>query len=375
MRMNNVVGLIFSNAYDSAIPELTTLRTMGSVPFGGRYRLIDFVLSNMVNSGMSKVGVATKSNYQSLMDHLGSGKPWDLSRKNSGMYILPPFSTKDNVGVYEGMLDALRSNLPYLRSCKEKYVVLSNSFMLYSVDFEDMIDKHEKSGADITLMYTKDPGVRRSGQGKYCEVQPDGQVTQIEVDPLVNRFDNTMTEVFCMSREFLISMVDLSTSRGHYHFTRQMLRTGVDNKSLKVNAYECKSRVWAIDSVEAYYQCSMDLLDPENRASIFPDDRPVLTKLRDEMPTRYAPGARVSNSLIADGCVIEGTVENCVLFRSVRVGKGAVIRNSIVMQDGRIEPLAEVDHTIMDKQSIIRESTRLIGAANYPVLVSKGITV
>ena len=154
-----------------------------------------------------------------------------------------------------------------------------------------------------------------------------------------------------------------------------MLQNGIRDGSLKVNGYECKSRVWAIDSVEAYYQCNMDLLDAENRASIFPEDKPVLTKLRDEMPTRYLPGAKVSNSLIADGCVIEGTVENCVLFRGVRVGKDACIRNSIVMQDGRIGTLAEVNYCIMDKQSAVLESTRLIGAVNYPVLVTKGRTI
>ena len=373
--MSDIMGIIYTGEMDTRLRELTAVRAIASVPILARYRVIDFPLSCMVNSGIRDIGVIMQRNYRSMLDHLGSGKEWDLHGKRAGLTILPPFSTKDSVGVYEGMLDALHSNLPYLRSCKEKYVVITNSFMLYNADFEDMVEQHEKTGADITLMYTKDPGVRRSGQGKYCEVQPDGQVTQIEVDPLTHRFDNTMLEVFCMSRELLISLIDLSTSRGQYHFTRQLLRNAVNDKSMKLYGYECKSRVWAIDSVEAYYKCSMELLDPENRASIFPEDRPVLTKLRDEMPTRYAPGSHVSNSLIADGCVIEGTVENCVLFRSVRIGKGAVIRNSIVMQDGRVSPMAEVDHTIMDKQTIIRESTRLIGAANYPVLVSKGLTV
>ncbi len=373
--MSDIMGLIYTGEMDTRLRELTAVRAIAAVPILARYRLIDFPLSCMVNSGIRNIGVIMQRNYRSLLDHLGSGKEWDLHGKRAGLTILPPFLTKDSVGVYEGMLDALHSNLPYLRSSKEKYVVISNSFMLYNADFEDMVEEHEKSGADITLMYTKDAGVRRSSQGKYCEVQEDGQVTQIEVDPMITRFDNTMTEVFCMRRELLISLIDLSTSRGHYHFTRQMLQTGVNDKSLKVHGYECKSRVWAIDSVEAYYQCNMDLLDPANRESIFTEGRPVLTKLRDEMPTRYLPGAHVSNSLIADGCIIEGTVENCVLFRSVRVGKGASIRNSIVMQDGRIGQMAEVNHTIMDKQSAVLESTRLIGAANYPVLVSKGLTV
>ncbi len=373
--MSDIMGLIYTGEMDTRLRELTAVRAIAAVPMLSRYRLIDFPLSSMVNSGIRNIGIIMQRNYRSMLDHIGSGKEWDLHGKRAGLTILPPFLLKDSVGVYEGFLDALHSNLPFLRSCKEKYIVLTNSFMLYQCDFEDMVEEHEKSGADITLMYTKEKGIRRTSQGKYCEVQPDGKVTQIEVDPMISRFDNTMLEVFCLRRELLISLIDLSTSRGHYHFTRQMLQTGVHDGSLKVHGYECKSHVWAIDSVEAYYQCNMDLLDAKNRASIFPDDKPVLTKLRDEMPTRYLPGAKVANSLIADGCVIEGTVENCVLFRGVRVGKGACIRNSIVMQDGRIEPLAEVDYVIMDKQSAVRESTRLIGAANYPVLITKGLTV
>ena len=373
--MSDIMGLIYTGESDTRLRELTTHRAIAAVPMLSRYRLIDFPLSSMVNSGIRNVGIIMQRNYRSLLDHLGSGKEWDLHGKRSGLTILPPFLTKDSVGVYEGFLDALRSNLPYLRSCTEKYIVLTNSFMLYQADFEDMVEEHEKSGADITLMYTKEKGVRRSGQGKYCEVQPNGRVTQIEVDPMISRFENTMMEVFCLRRELLLSLIDLSTSRGHYHFTRQLLQAGVNDGSLKVNGYECKSRVWAIDSVEAYYQCNMDLLDSANRASIFPEDKPVLTKLRDEMPTRYLPGSKVSNSLIADGCVIEGTVENCVLFRSVRVGKDASIRNCIVMQDGRIGSLAEVSFCIMDKQSAVLESTRLIGAANYPVMITKNRTV
>jgi len=351
--MSDIMGLIYTGEMDTRLRELTANRAIAAVPILSRYRLIDFPLSCMVNSGIRNIGIIMQRNYRSLLDHLGSGKEWDLHGKRAGLTILPPF----------------------LRSMKEKYIVLTNSFMLYNVDFEDMVNEHEKSGADITLMYTKDPGVRRSSQGKYCEVQPEGQVTQIEVDPMIARYENTMTEVFCMRRELLISLCDLATSRGHYHFTRQMLQNGVNEKTLKVNGYQCKSRVWAIDSVEAYYQCSLDLLDPENRKSIFPVNKPVLTKLRDEMPTRYLPGAKVANSLIADGCIIEGTVENCILFRGVRIGKDASIRNSIVMQDGRIGAMSEVNHCIMDKQSAVRESTRLMGAANYPVLVSKNLTV
>ena len=373
--MNDMMGLIYTGEMDERLRELTAMRAVAAVPMLARYRLIDFPLSSMVDSGIRNIGVIMQRNYHSLLDHLGSGKEWDLHGKRSGLVILPPFLTRDNVGLYEGFLDAIRSNLSFLRRSKETYVVLSNSHILYSARFEDMVSFHEKMGADITVMYTKDRGARRNGSGKYAQVAEDGGITQIEVDPIIPRFDATMTEVFLLKRELLIMLCDRATSRGQYHFTRQLLMNAVNDRSLAVYGFECPGRVWPIDSVQAYYQCNMDLLKADNRASIFPEDRPVWTKLRDEMPTRYLPGAHVQNSFIADGCILEGTVENSVLFRSVRVEKDAVVRNSIIMQDGRIGSLSELDHCILDKQVTIRENTRLIGPMNYPVVIAKNLTV
>lgn len=373
--MKDMMGLIYTGEMDARLRELTAMRAVAAVPLLARYRLIDFPLSSMVDSGIRDVGVIMQRNYRSLLDHLGSGKEWDLHGKRNGLTLLPPFVTRDNVGVYEGFLDALRSNLPYLRRCKETYVILSNTCMLYSARFEDMVTYHEKVGADITVMYTKDRNARRNGTGKYAQIAEDGRVTQLEVDPIIPRFDTALTEVFCVKRELLIMLCDRATSRGQYHFTRQLLMNAVNDRSLAVYGFECPSRVWSIDSVQAYYQCNMDLLSPENRASVFPEDRPVWTKLRDEMPTRYVTGSKVQNSIIADGCVIEGTVENSVLFRSVHISKDAVVRNSIVMQDGFVGPMAELDHCILDKQVTIRENTRLIGPANYPVVIAKNLTV
>lgn len=373
--MNDMLGLIYTGEMDAGLRELTAVRSVSAVPMLARYRLIDFPLSSMVGSGIRNIGVIMQRNYHSLLDHLGSGKEWNLHGKRSGLTILPPFLTRDNVGVYEGFLDALRNNLQYLRRSKEEYVVLSNSSMLLPARMDDMLEFHIKKGADITLMYTRDAGVRRNGAGKYAQVNDEGRVTQLECDPIVPRFSATLTEVFLVKRELLIVLCDRATSRGQYHFTRQMLMSAVNDHSLAIYGYECPGHAWNIDSVQAYYQCNMDLLTAANRDCVFPEDRPVWTKLRDEMPTRYLPGARVKNSFIADGCVIEGEVENSVLFRSVRVNKGAVVRNSIIMQDGQVAPMAELDHCILDKQVTIRENTRLIGPANYPVVIAKNLTV
>ena len=372
---NSIMGIIYTGERDQQLRELTTVRAVAAVPLCSRYRLIDFPLSSMVDSGIRNVGVIMQRNYNSLMDHLGSGKEWDLHGKHTGLQILPPFTTSENVGLYAGFLDAIRSNLNYLRRSKEKYTVITDTHMLYTTRFDDMAAAHEASGADITLLYTRDPGVRRNGGGRYLSMDENGVVTQLEVDPASPRLDATYMEAFMMEREKLIEMVDTAVSRGQYHLTRDVLMQAISTRSFKVVGFECTGKVWHLDSVQAYFECNMDLLSPETRAALFLADRPILTKLRDEMPTRYFPGATVKNSLLADGCVIEGTVENCVLFRGVRIAKGAVVRNSIIMQDGVVSEGAELDNCILDKQTLVRPNSRLIAPRSYPIVIAKQMTV
>ena len=373
--MKNMMGIIYTGERDAQLRELTTTRAVAAVPICGRYRLIDFPLSSMVNSGIRNVGVIAQRNYNSLMDHLGSGREWDLHGKRSGLVILPPFLTRDNVGVYSGFLDALRSNLHYLRRSKERYVVVTDTHMLFTAQFDEMCAAHERTGAEITLMYTREPGVRRNGAGRYIQVEEDGRVTGLEVDPTIPRLPCTYMEAFLLRRELLIDLVDRAVSRGQYHLTRDLLMNGIYEGTLQVYGYENMGRVWHLDSVQAYFDCSMDLLTKETRDNLFPEGRPVLTKLRDEMPSRYLSGARVRNSLVADGCVVEGTVENSVLFRGVRVEKGAVVKDSIIMQDGLVQAGAELQHCILDKQATIREGTRLLGPRSYPIVIAKNLTV
>ena len=373
--MKNVMGIIYTGERDEQLRELTAARAVAAVPICSRYRLIDFPLSAMVGSGMRNVGVIAQRNYNSLMDHMGSGREWDLHGKRSGLVILPPFLTKDSVGVYAGFLDALKSNLHYLRRSKERYVVITDTHMLFSARFDDMAAAHEASGADITLMYTKDPSVFRNGAGRYLNVDAAGRVDALEVDPALPRLPYTYMETFCIRRELLIALVDQAVARGQYHFTRDLLMNGIYDGSLNVRGFEHTGKVWRVDSVQAYFDCSMDLLKSDVRANLFSKDRPVLTKLRDEMPTQYVSGAQVKNSLIADGCVIEGTVENCILFRGVHVEKGAVIKDCIVMQDGYIQTGAELQNVILDKQATVRGNTRMIAPRNYPVVITKNTII
>ena len=373
--MNNMMGLIYTTAYDS-LDKLTTLRGTAAVPVCARYRVIDFMLSSLASSGARNIGVIMQKNYHSLMEHLGSGKEWDLHGKHQGLAILPPFLTHDNVGVYGGFMDAIKSNLTYLRQCRERYVMITETGMLYTARYDDMLKQHIKTGADVTLMYTDDRGVVRTGNsGRYLDVDENGRVKDIEVEPSLAHYPNTFMEAFIIRRELLIDLVDRALSRAQYHFVRDVLISALRDGSLKIYGWRNPGKVWKLDTVQAYYNCSMDLLNPETRKELFGTDRPVWGKQRDDMPTRYAPGAVVKNSLLADGCVIEGTVENSIIFRGVHVHKGAVIKNAIIMQDGYIMSNTHLECCILDKGVIVREGTKLIAPATYPNVVGKNMTI
>ncbi len=370
----DIVGLIYTGEENERLRDLTRIRSVAALPVLGRYRIIDFMLSNMVNSGIRNVGVILQQNYQSLLDQMGSGREWDLHGKRGGLTLLPPFAAPDHT-YYTGLLDALKSNLSFLRRSKERYIAVTDSGILYSLRFEDLLEEHLKNEADITLVYTKDRDARRNGSGRYLGLDENNVVKHLEVDPSIPRYENTYIGVFLVRREMLIDMVDRATSQGFHHFTREMLARFMQEGRYKICGYELPLKPWVIDSVQAFYKANMDALDPEIQALFFPKDRPVWTKLRDEMPTRYAPGAKVSNSLVADGCVIEGTVENSVIFRGVTVRPGAVVKNCIIMQDALISRNVEVENCIMDKQTTIREGGRLISTEAYPAVVPKNLTI
>ncbi len=371
MRGNNVMGLIFSNVHDEKIRELTEKRTMGSVPFGGRYRMIDFPLSNMVNSGINKVGVLTKSNYQSLMDHLGSGKAWDLSRKREGLFMLPPFGNLSSVS--NSRIESLASITAFLSNSREEFVLLSDSDTVCNIDYTDVVSNHIKHGADITIVY-------RFGKipEKFCDptvytIDPDGRVRDLLVNPKTDGECNFGMGMLLIKRELLIKMVTDCVSRNLYNFKRDFLQRNISNYA--VYAYEFKGYTQTICSMNSYFDANMSLMLPTVRAQLFNKDRPIYTKVRDDMPARYGLGSAVTNSLIADGCVIEGTVENSVLFRGVHVGKGTKIENCVIMQDSSIGPNCKLNYVVMDKDVAIRNDRSLLGFQSYPVFITKGSVV
>ena len=373
--MKNVMGVIYTGENDARLRELTLTRAIAALPVAGRYRVIDFLVSSMVNSGMKNVGVIMQKNYHSLMDHLGSGKEWDLHGKNDGLYVLPPFLTRENVGVYSGTLDALRSNTNYLTRSKQEYLVMSGSNIIYNAHLDDFVRFHQSSGADVTVMYTRDPSMLRDEHGLYLAVGEDNMVTDIEVEPTHPNLDLTYMEVVVMKRELLRNLVDKGVAHGFHDFRRDVLLRMVQEGKARVNAWEYTGTCWRLDSVQSFFRFNMDILDTENRRRLFAEDLPVYTKVRDEMPARYGENARVVNSLVADGCVIEGTVENSILARGVRVAPGAHVRNCIIMQDGQVHAGAEIVNCILDKQAVIKRNAQLIGPAAYPIVIAKNVVI
>lgn len=373
--MNDVMGMIYTGEGDARLRELTLTRAIAALPVLSRYRVIDFLVSSMVNSGVHNVGVVMQKNYHSLMDHLGSGKEWDLHGKNNGLFILPPFLTRENVGVYAGVLDALHSNTSYLARSKQEYVILSDSTILYNMNFTDMVKSHIESGAEITVLYTKNPAMARNEYGTYFSIDDDGYVKDVEVEPTRPTHKNIHMKVMLVKRELLCRFVDDAVAHGLHDMERDVLQRLIKNTGLKVRGYEYTGLCWHIDSVQSYFAMHMALLDRDLRKALFSKDLPVYTKIRDEMPAAYGENARCINSLVADGCVIEGTVENSILFRGVRVAPDTYVKNCIIMQDGQIRSGAHIESCILDKQAVIKRNAKLIGPDSYPIVIAKNVVI
>ena len=373
------VGLIFSNIHDNSIPELTRMRTIGSVPFGGRYRLIDFALSSMVNSGISKIGLVTHNNYQSLLDHLGNGKDWDLARRSGGIKLLPPFvSAFDNAGAnkfYTSRLEALMGTVNFLNRCNEDYIVMSDCDVICNIDLNDVIERHAASGADITFVTksTDLTGVSESEILTLIKSDENDNVTDVFEDH-VSEDAQVYINIMVMKRQYLLGVVENAISRGYTSFLRDIIMKNIGKAVYKVYQYDG----WYahIGSLEGYFECSMKLLEADARERLFGvKNRPVLTKVRNSAPTRYCDGAKVTNSVVAEGCVIEGTVENSIIFRGVHVGKGAVVKNSILFQDSYVCPKAELNCVIADKNVVIKDGRVLSGHKTMPFYIGKKMSV
>ncbi len=370
----NALGIIFPNSYDNLVPELVTERLMASIPFASRYRMVDFILSSMVNCGIGNVSIIVRKNYHSLMDHLGSGREWDLTRKNGGLNIVPPFAEK-GVAVYNGRVEALASIIDFLKSQKEKYVVMSDANIAVNFDFKALIDAHIESGADVTVAYKEEPipagmmdAPTVSKDLYYTLGIEDGRVKKLYINSKESGVQNLSMNIYIMDRELLIDQISTAFVRGFVYFERDILAPQIDK--LNVQAFKFDGYVARISDMKSYFDENMKMLDDDNLDGLFAAN-PIYTKIRDDNPTRYIDGASVKNIMAADGCVIEGEVENSILFRGVKIAKGAKVKNCVLMQGTVIEAGADIEYVITDKNVSITADKELKGTDSFPVYVAK----
>ncbi|MGN0416740.1 glucose-1-phosphate adenylyltransferase subunit GlgD [Anaerostipes faecalis] len=373
---NRMLGIINAGEENRKLRDLVRSRSTSALPVGGRYRAVDFLISNMVNAGIKNIGLLTRKNYDSLLNHVGSGKAYGLNRKNDGLYIFPPYITGASVtGEYTSVMDGLRGTLNFLRKAKEEYVLLGRSYVVFNADFNDMLDKHIKSDADISVMYFDIDGDETNVDydGVYMKTDDEsGQIINMCYSDGKQRSNKKNMDVYIMKRTLLIDLIEDAVAHNKKHFFFDVIIPNFDR--LKIQGYEFKGYVGCITSVEAYYNVNMDLLKPEVIEELF-HGRPIYTRTADGSPAKYGKTADVSNSLICSGCEIDGKIENSIVFRGSQISEGAVVKNSIVMAEGFIAKGAEIDHTILDRHVKVYSNAHLAGSSNHPVFIPKGASI
>ena len=369
--MNGLHGIIFSYEKRNNLRELGEIRSAASIPFGGRYRVVDFALSNLVNAGVTDVGVVLNGRYQSMLDHLGTGKVWDLSRKRGGLRVLPPFNYQKDWGVmpFRGKIEALAGVRTYLDTIRQDYVALMDGDLVVNLPLADIFEAHVKSGADVTVVCGNDSFATEDGT--YFEKNSEGRITEVLYNLHTPRGYRGL-EVYILSTQLLKDLVDECAAKDQFSW-RKELQTRKD--SLYLRSYIWSGFAAQIRSVQEYYDRSMQLLNPAIRAELFCPERPIRAKGADKSSTYLGPEGKCVNSLVAEGCRIEGTVENSILFPGVVVEAGAVVRNCVLFKETAVRRDAQLSYIIADKDVEVLPSRTLMGHATYPIVLAKGSKV
>ena len=370
--MPDLHALLFAYSSHAHLKELTQQRNVTSMPFGGRFRVIDFLLSSLVNAGVHDVGMILRENYQSMLDHVGSGKDWDLARKRGGLMLLPPFAYSSvREHYFRGEMETLAGITTYLSRIRNQYVLIADGNLIANLPIEEAYDAHIDSQADITV-FCANPITKETANAPYLTLNENGRV----VDVQLGQWDPGSYEslnVAIMGKKVLNSLVAYCAARNYFDFNRDILQAMRDK--LDIRGFVFQGYAAKLESVSSYFEHNMALLQPEVRKALFLKGRPIRTKVRDEASAYYGPEAEVYNSLIADGCYIEGKVENSILFRGVRVDAGVRIANSILMQDTHVCKDAVLSYAITDKEVLINPGRMLMGHETYPLAIAKGSVV
>ena len=367
----NVMGIIFAN--EDSIGTLTEKRTMASLPFGARYRQVDFALSNLTCAGVRHIGIISRHSYQSLMHHIGSGEEWGLELGEGGLEFLTPFaqSTKD---VYRGKLDSLNTAMDFLTFGDDEYVVMIDAAVVSNFDLNAVIAAHVASGKDVTVV-TKDGICNGEKNIDLALKVVDGQIADIVCDCKASNEYVASMDVFVASKRWLIAKVQECYAHGISHMDRDLVMGGWQSGSVSVNTYAFEGVALYNESEEEYYVNTLALLKKDVRADVFGGAHPVWTKVRDRVPCYYGENVKMENVLIADGCIIEGEVEDSILFRQVTIEEGAEVENCIIMNDCVIGKGAEVKYAILDKEVTVTPGAKLCGTKEHIIVVKKGETV
>ena len=366
--MYDLHGIIFAYSASPELGELVRRRTAASIPFCGRYRLIDFALSSMMNAGIRDVGVIMQRDYQSLLDHIGSGKNWDMSRRYGGLRMLPPFGLPEyHRGNYTGTIEALNAVAPYVRSIPQKHIALLLGSVCANIDLTAAMRQHVKAGAEITAICSA--GELTGSNHRYV-IGDDGMVKQLLFDRTDPGEGIPSLEGYIINKDTLLRIMDKCKALNLYRFHKDAVSSFLAEGG-KMAAYVHEGYAASIRSVADYYQCSMDMLNGELRRQLFPAERPIRTRAHEEVSTYYGENAGSKNSLVADNCIIEGSVENCIVFPGVRIARGAKLTNCIVMKGSTIGEWAELNCVISDKYCSYSPGITLTGNPRLPIVVPK----
>jgi glucose-1-phosphate adenylyltransferase len=368
----DLMGIINLSENEEKIQDLALNRPVAAIPFGGRYRIIDFIVSNMVNSGVQKVAIFTRHKFRSLQDHMGPGKYWSLDRKRDGLFMIHPMIDYTSTIRRYGDIENFINNIGFIRDSKQEYVLLAKSYMLANIDFTPALEAHKDSGADITMI-TK-PISKGQSMSQYIgldvvEVDDEQTIKSIGINFGAREEYNLSMEMYILKRDLLVDIITNAYQSGTTDFLKQALFQTISN--LKVKAFPYTGPAFCINSINSYYKANMDLLDNRIYKQLFNGHGPIYTKIKDEPSAFYTPTSCVTNSIIANGCIIEGTVENSILFRGVHVKKGAIVRNAIIMQDGVIGETAHLNYVIADKNVNVGDRKILMGDGGVPFVLKK----
>ncbi len=365
-----VMGIIFAN--DGAIGSLTDHRTTAAIPFGGRYRQVDFHLSNMAAAGIHRIGIISRHNYQSLMNHIGSGEEWGLELEEGGLEFLTPYamSTTDS---YRGKLETLHSAMNFLKyGSDDEYVVMSGSTILCNIDLNNVLTSHIESGRDITVVTKAGIANGQKQLDLALKLDDRGEICDIAVDYVAPEGYLASMDIFVLSKKYLREKVQEFIARNLFHMDRDLVLGQWQKGAVSINVYQFKGDVLYNESVEEYFRNSLALINPAVRHDLFGYNHTVFTKVRDRVPTYYGEYCEVENCIIADGCILEGEVEDSVLFRNVTVCQGAEVEDCVVMNDTVIGEGAQLKYAILDKDVVVRPGAKLFGTPTNPIIITRG---